>query len=385
MKMCVRGKQSIYAEAEKQKTQWEQVIDIFNRRFTVPFRLHVTVNRIDVMIGSTSIMELGFTYDDGGGSTDIQRDDLIKYLSNGEKKALYILNVIFEVERRIKDKQETLMIIDDLADSFDYQNKYAIVEYLRDISNEGVFKQIILTHNFDFLRTVQSRFVSYASCLMALKSNARIELVQAEGVRNVFVNDWKLNFFGDDRKKIASIAFLRNLVEFSRGETDAEHLKLTSMLHWRPDTATMTVADLDKIYNAECHTPGESADPTRSIVDLIDTEADNCLNAQFGLNLENKVVLSIATRLRAERFIAGKLNDADFLTRIDRNQTQQLISKFNSEFPAETETAAVLDRVALMTPENIHLNSFMYEPIIDMGEDHLRNLYREVRALQISS
>jgi hypothetical protein len=41
----------------------------------------------------------------------------------------------------------------------------------------------------------------------------------------------------------------------------------------------------------------------------------------------------------------------------------------------------VLDRVALMTPENIHLNSFMYEPIIDMGEGPLRTLYKDIKAL----
>ena len=371
----------IFAEAEKQETQWERVIDIFNRRFNVPFTLHIN-NKIDVMIGSARIMELGFTYDDGEDSTEIQRDELLNYLSSGEKKAFYILNVIFEVERRIKDQQETLVIVDDLADSFDYQNKYAIVEYLRYISSEGVFKQIILTHNFDFMRTIQSRFVSYASCLMGLKSDAGITLVQAEGVQNIFVKDWKLHFFDDDKKKIASIAFLRNLVEFSRGDTEPTYLKLTSMLHWRPDMAAITVADLDAIFNSECHTPGASADPGRSIIELIDTTADECLKAAPGLNLENKVVLSIATRLRSERFIVSRLNDAAFLASIDSHQTQRLIGKFKKEFPSETDSAAVLDRVALMTPENIHLNSFMYEPIIDMGEDHLRKLYTDVKALQ---
>lgn len=34
-----------------------------------------------------------------------------------------------------------------------------------------------------------------------------------------------------------------------------------------------------------------------------------------------------------------------------------------------------------MTPESIHLNSFMYEPILDMADDHLRKLYRRVSAL----
>jgi len=41
----------------------------------------------------------------------------------------------------------------------------------------------------------------------------------------------------------------------------------------------------------------------------------------------------------------------------------------------------VLQRVVLMTPENIHLNSFMYEPILDMSDEHLRKLYGEVNAL----
>ena len=34
-----------------------------------------------------------------------------------------------------------------------------------------------------------------------------------------------------------------------------------------------------------------------------------------------------------------------------------------------------------MTPENMHLNSFMYEPILDMSDKHLRRLYEEVRDL----
>ena len=34
-----------------------------------------------------------------------------------------------------------------------------------------------------------------------------------------------------------------------------------------------------------------------------------------------------------------------------------------------------------MTPENIHVNSFMYEPIIDMSDVHLRQLYTDVQKL----
>ena len=273
------------------------------------------------------------------------------------------------------------MIVDDLADSFDYQNKYAIVEYLRGITQQGIFKQIILTHNFDFLRTIEGRLVNYSACLLGLKSDTGIELVNVDGLKNVFANKWKPGFFADDRMKIASIAFLRNLVENSRGEGDPAFARLTSMLHWRPDTAALTVGDLDDLYRAETKEVGGSPDPTRRVIDLIDAAADGCLAAGPGFNLENKVVLAIGTRMRAERFIAGKLNNPADLAAIESNQTWKLVSEFKRNFPQEIAAAKVLDRVLLMTPENIHLNSFMYEPLIDMNESRLKDLYSAVKAL----
>ena len=66
---------------------------------------------------------------------------------------------------------------------------------------------------------------------------------------------------------------------------------------------------------------------------------------------------------------------------IDSNQTPRLLKKFRELFGAEVATINVLHRVVLMTPENIHLNSFMYEPILDMSDGHLRKLYGEVKAL----
>ena len=137
----------------------------------------------------------------------------MKSLSQGEKKALYILNIIFEIEVRRHARQETLFVVDDIADSFDYKNKYAIIQYLQDVSEDPLFRQIILTHNFDFFRTVHSRFVGYQGCLMATKSPAKIELSQAFGIRNPFLRDWKNSFFTNAKKRVASISFMRNLIE----------------------------------------------------------------------------------------------------------------------------------------------------------------------------
>jgi hypothetical protein len=374
-----RGKQ-IEAEAAKHRSQWEEVIAIFNERFFVPFLLHVK-NRTEIMLGDARVIDLGFTYTDGGESASIDKDDLLTVLSNGEKKALYILNVLFEIETRKKAKQETLVIVDDLADSFDYQNKCAIIHYLKDISEDGLFKQIIMTHNFDFLRTLEGRVARYVNCLMASKSDEGVSLIQATGIRNVFANDWKGKFFSDSKKKIASICFLRNLVEMTTGEEDPKFLKLTSMLHWRYDSATISVGELDDIFNLICQKSGSSKDATKLIAELIDEEANSCLAGGPGLRLENKIVLAMAIRIAAERFIIRKINDPAFVAAITANQTATLIDKFKEQFGKEAGSIKTLDRVALMTPENIHVNSFMYEPIIDMSDEHLKRLYNEVKAL----
>jgi hypothetical protein len=49
--------------------------------------------------------------------------------------------------------------------------------------------------------------------------------------------------------------------------------------------------------------------------------------------------------------------------------------------PGHYSDIAIIDKVLLMTPENIHLNSFMYEPILDMSDEHLRKLYSDVKTL----
>ena len=375
-------KKEIQTEAAKQRTQWETVIQIFNDRFFVPFTLEAK-NRTAVMLGDDPIITLGFTYHDGADEKVVDKASLLEALSTGEKKALYVLNIIFEVETRKKAKQETLIVVDDIADSFDYQNKYAIIQYLRDISQDPIFKQIIMTHNFDFFRTINSRFVKYQHCLMANKTSTGITLEQATGIKNVFVNDWKVNFFKDPKKKIASIPFIRNLVEFTKSDSDPLFLKLTSLLHWKADSQAITEAELDSIYVQVFGGKAGSNKSKKAVVDMISEQATACIGATVGgVNFENKIVLAIATRLAAERFMVAKIADPAFVAAITSSQTQVLLEEFRSRFTGDIESLAVLDRVMTMTPENIHLNSFMYEPIVDMSDEHLRKLYTDVLALK---
>ncbi|MCW0459226.1 hypothetical protein NB717_000294 [Xanthomonas sacchari] len=370
----------IEEQASAQSTQWEDVIRIFNDRFSVPFKLKPE-NKVQVMLGQDRLLTLGFSFDDGAASADVERSQLMKALSTGELKAFYVLNVIFEMEVRRKAGQKTLFVVDDIADSFDYKNKYAIIEYLRDIADNSDFRQLLLTHNFDFFRTVASRYVNRKRLLMATRSNEGVKLESAYGVNNVFAH-WKTSFFDDATKKIACIPFIRNIIEYTQNIQDAKYLRLTSMLHVKADSEEITVAELDEIFRQVFGQQGASQNPNATVFQLIIETAEECLNAPQGVNFENKIVLSIAIRLLAEKFMVSKINDPTFVAGINSNQTNELYKRYREHPQMEAASNDVLRQVMLMTPESIHLNSFMYEPILDMADDHLKRLYGKIKALQ---
>jgi len=159
-------------------------------------------------------------------------------------------------------------------------------------------------------------------------------------------------------------------------------LKLTAMLHIRANTADIKVSDLDDIFRDIFGKQGASHSADTGVVDLIKETAAACLDEPEGINLENKIVLSLGIRLVAEEFMIAKINDPEEVAKITSNQTGKLHQLYRQRMgDADTNAVDVLRKVMLMTPESIHLNSFMYEPILDMADDHLRRLYRRVTSL----
>lgn len=377
-------KQKIVDQATKERTLWEKVIDLFNERFVVPYKLRGK-NREAVILGDETILSLEFIFEDADGQVPVERATLLQALSQGEKKALYVLNIMFEVETRRKTKQETLFVVDDVADSFDYRNKYAIIQYLKDITSEPNFRQIILTHNFDFFRTLKARLwpsLRSDHCLMVTKSGDGVSFQKAKGVHNIFVKDWKPYFFTDQSKKIAAITFTRNIIEYTKGSNDADYATLTSLLHWKADTSAILEETLNEIYIRMFGSPVPNPTVTgKPVIDIIAEEAKACLNGGAA-RFEQKIVLAIAIRMAAERFMVAKIADQAFVNAIERNQTTALLDRFEEMFPKKDDAIKTLRGVVLMTPENIHLNSFMYEPIVDMSDEHLKRLYKAVQALK---
>ena len=69
---------------------------------------------------------------------------------------------------------------------------------------------------------------------------------------------------------------------------------------------------------------------------------------------------------------AGK-KEEDFAT-IRSNQTGELTKMYkkNCQFDSNKN---IIEKVNMMTPEHIHINSFMFEPLIDVSVQHLVELY----------
>jgi hypothetical protein len=79
--------------------------------------------------------------------------------------------------------------------------------------------------------------------------------------------------------------------------------------------------------------------------------------------------------------MVAELAEPTFTDGITGNQTQALFQAYKSRGHGTPDSLRALDDVVLMTPENIHVNSFMYEPIIDLSDTALRDLYVRVKSL----
>jgi len=381
--------EKIIQKAKDSKSQWENAIKEFENRFVNnPFSLDIQ-NKADAVLNEKT-PAIAFKFQ----GKNIERNNLIdNILSQGEKRAFYILNVIFEIKSRQLQNRKTLFIIDDIADSFDYKNKYAIVEYLNDLSKEDNFYSIILTHNFDFFRTLQSRILqdnkwNYSFIAERLKDEIKLIKAGSKNVTEPFSN-WKKGVNNNKKYLIACIPFVRNLIDFKEGENNNNYLLLTHTLHYKNEdinknikaTDDICISDLETIFSdVLSNISFQFEDKTQKIVDVIYgviIEIINQVNSD-SIVLEDKIILAIGTRLKAEKYMWSKVSDK---CTFSGGQTGKLFQRFKDEFKKDQsndEIIKILESVNIMTPENIHLNSFMYEPILDMGIDELKGLYDKV-------
>lgn len=382
-------------------TPWKKALDIFNQRFTVPFMMNV-VNLKGAIIGE-SVPQVEFSFKKGDTVKTIDRSKLEKLdtLSQGEKRELYLLNIIFDIEQIKNTGEETLLVIDDIADSFDYKNKYAIIEYLYELAQVSNIYMLILTHNFDFYRTVASRLsVNRSNRLIADYSNDVLKL-EVEYYQDKPFKNWKNN--PKEKDIFALLPFVRNLIEYGVDQnishTGEDFLFLTSLLHEKQDSRRITFGDIEPLYKHYAGVTQFDASVGTDVVVLSKLYSVCDDITTFDTKLENKIVLSIGIRHKAEEYIIQQIHNytgqlswrknkqnyrgtnVEFMNFVQNNgnQTRELFNGYK-QF-GDADKIKILNEVNIMTPEHIHVNSFMYEPILDMDIVELHRLYHTIKNL----
>ncbi len=124
------------------------------------------------------------------------------------------------------------------------------------------------------------------------------------------------------------------------------------------------------------------------IYDIIMAEANKITNIEK-LEIESKLILSMAIRLKSDEFMTQQIletlpNGLDVINGIysKKNQSAWLIKEYKKNI--NDDVMGTLEQVAMLTPENIHLNSFMFEPILDMSLVHLYDLYQKIKTYAVN-
>lgn len=376
---------ALIKKANENRTQWENVVEIFNSRFFVPFKLELQ-NKADILLNKEA-PELIFVYQDGNEEPVKQeRKILLEHLSKGEKHAFFILQNLFELEARKATNKPTLIILDDVADSFDYKNKYAIIEYLSDLADETLFKMLILTHNFDFYRSIISRLNVGSNIYMAEKSIDRNVSFKTGLYRPDILKTRIINQLSNIRAFISCIPFARNIIEYSHGEND-DFLLLTSCLHLKSNTESIKLNEIRDVFFRTLLIKQEVKDRINYNEDeylpAIYKEADDILADINEIEITNKIVLSMAIRLKAEQYMKSVLTPEQCSEmRSNANQTGEFVKIFKKyHMQDKTTEYRLMNQVLMLTSENIHINNFMFEPLVDISIAHLKSLYKNIKKL----
>jgi len=367
----------IFEEAKKTEPVWKIVIETYNQRFNNKhFDITIT-NQTNAVVG---IQVPVFTKVFKGTDKEIT-EEFFQRFSSGEKRAIFILYFLFEIELMKQQGLPYTIVADDIVDSFDYKNKYAVIEYLSELAADSNTQLIVLTHNFDFYRSCRNAFGHELKSELFgyLDSNAEPSLFNAkkEDYESFkLFNKWKVK--DDIPSLIALIPFLRNIVELQSGESSANYILLCDYLHFNLNTANLDLSGIASIYNTNgiTHTSATNAKYWTLLINEIKALRSPIVES----DIRTKLLLGLFIRLASDFLLLNKYRSnnsgANPVISVGSNWTKQLKKQAYSYLSIDEKK--LFDRAITVAPSFIHVNSFMYEPLIDVGSEKLLAISREM-------
>lgn len=376
---CYRKLISLIEKARNEESAWKKSKDLFNSRFGL--------NRVDLDIRTVIENDLPVPQvvmiDK---QSKKQLNTLMKNrLSSGEYRALLILNLLFEIEsKRNMWPDGFTLVLDDIADSFDYKNKYAICRYIEELFKEKNIQVIVMTHNYDFYRCC-SFFLSKIPHKSLTASRLRFGAIELKNAGHTelqdlsFVKSWSGELKSEPDSEannvttlLAYFPVLRNIIEMNKDDDDdPDYVLITQYLHYS-SSYTKNLNDLRPLFAKHSLKISELY-YSMNFKDILYTVFETNSKKKIDVfDIRTKMALASVLRILFEKFVynkSGKTID-DFK---EKNNVvcQKLYDKLVADKLLSDKDKEYCEFAKIVANPYIHVNAFMYEQLIDNSGDKI--------------
>ena len=309
--------------------------------------------------------------------------------STGEIRSYNLINLIIEIEKERMKGEPFTIVLDDAVDSFDYKNKYGIIDYLVDANKDPNIQLIVFTHNFDFYRSSILAFGKGTTNQYFMYKDDNNDITFHDSKNKHYYlevckfNDWKNT--PTISQYFALIPFFRSTLQLESNSHNSDVQTIDEYLHY--DDSLSSARDftrLDTILKSKgCNLPS-GVSVYDKFLEKLNAEVASIISAGINeTNLEEKITLGLYIRLFGERFLCKKIVCA--LGTIPPtgiySRTKDLLNYAISSNLLNESEIFLLTEANIISPSFLHANSFMYEPLIDVGSKPLVDIAGKLRVL----
>lgn len=361
-------KKEIAKLLEKVKSKgsiFDEALSVYINRFHPVFSIEIK-NREESLLG----LEVPTFVFKHKRNTNVEIDEIKLYelLSSGERTSLNIIK--FLVEYLANKQNNPFIILDDIVETFDYANRYAFIEYINDLVREGT-PIIVLTHNFEFYKTISNRIKNLRN-LEAHSINGKIYISKNSTLNKNIENILTIDSI---EQLLFAIPYIREANVILKNNTQL----FDSLLHYNQQTKKINLGQIKDLLgtNAKINI---KLDNNKSYLETLKETVNKFKNIDDN-NIVNKTILAMYLRIILEEKIIQE--DYSLLDGINNFQLARLQDLYSTKLSDKTNN--LIEKVQLSTPEFIHGNAFMYEPLIDIEAKYLMEIKEELDKLDINN
>ncbi len=356
--------EKLLENVKSKKSIFEDALSIYIRRFHPVFDIKID-NKEESLLG-LQVPTFIFNHK-RNNKVKMDEEELYDLLSSGEKTALNIIK--FLVEYLANKSNKPFIILDDIVETFDYANRYAFIEYINDLVKADV-PIIVLTHNFEFFRTLSIR-VRALKRLEAISTDDGTVYIRKN--TNLGKNIEKILCINSIEQFLFSIPYVREVNIILRKNTN----NFDKLLHYNKEIKNFTLGQVKDLLGDDAKIDIEIDENDNYLETL--KRVTNRFKDIDNSNLVNKTILSMYLRVILEEKIIQ--DNYDLLSGINEFQLAKIKEKYSDRLSEKTNL--LIEKIQLLTPEFIHGNAFMYEPLIDIDVRRLLEVKKELDNLDI--